>query len=98
MATAPARRPPAARVRHLCTACGAESPKWQGRCPACGEWNTLEQAAVETPRVVAGRVRPAVSTNLAAEPQTLDSVSGAEAQRRATGLGECDRVLGGGIV
>ena len=90
--------PPGRRVRHVCTACGAESPKWQGRCPACGEWNTLEQAAVEAPRVVAGRVRSAVPPGMAGEALTLDLVSGAEAQRRATGVGECDRVLGGGIV
>jgi len=41
--------PPARRVRHLCTACGAESPKWQGRCPGCEAWNTLE-AAPSKPR------------------------------------------------
>jgi len=91
--------PSSRRVRHLCSACGAESPKWQGRCPACGEWNTLEEAAPrEQSRLVAGRVRPAAGVASVADALTLDCVSGAEARRRQTGLGECDRVLGGGIV
>jgi len=91
--------PSSRRVRHLCTACGAESPKWQGRCPACGEWNTLEEAAPrEQSRLVAGRVRPAAGVASVGDALTLDRVSGAEARRRPTGLGECDRVLGGGIV
>jgi len=91
--------PSSRRVRHLCTACGAESPKWQGRCPACGEWNTLEEAAPrEQSRLVAGRVRPAAGAASVGDALTLDRVSGAEARRRPTGLGECDRVLGGGIV
>ncbi|HZS13759.1 MAG TPA: DNA repair protein RadA [Candidatus Dormibacteraeota bacterium] len=99
MATAPARRPPAARARHLCSACGAESPKWQGRCPSCGEWNTLAEAPPEPARLVAGRVRPAISgLTEATRPRPLDSVSGAEAARIPSGIAECDRVLGGGVV
>jgi len=91
--------PPGRRVRQVCSACGAESPKWQGRCPGCGEWNTLEEAGpAEATRLVAGRVRRAPSSGLAVRARTLDSVSGAEAERQATGLPECDRVLGGGIV
>jgi DNA repair protein RadA/Sms len=99
MATAPARRPPAARVQHLCSACGAESPKWQGRCPACGEWNTLDDAP-EPSRLVAGRVRAPLGAGGAerVRPRGLDGVSGAEAQRVPSGLPECDRVLGGGVV
>jgi DNA repair protein RadA/Sms len=102
MATAPLRRPAAAsaRIRHVCTACGADSPKWQGRCPGCGEWNTLEEAGPEPSRLVAGRVRPsgAALASVAARPRGLDAVSGAEATCRPTGLPECDRVLGGGVV
>ncbi len=88
----------AVRVRHVCSACGAESPKWQGRCPGCGEWNTMAEAAPEGARLVAGRVRPTLSPGLAVQARTLDRVSGAEAERRPSGLAECDRVLGGGIV
>jgi DNA repair protein RadA/Sms len=92
--------PAGARVRHVCSACGGESPKWQGRCPACGAWNTLEEAAAaaDSTRLVAGRVRPAVSPALAGSAPTLDAVRGAEAERRPTGVPECDRVLGGGVV
>lgn len=88
------------RIRHVCTACGAEAPKWQGRCPSCGEWNTLEEAALPPAgdRLVAGRVRPTLSPQMVGSARTLDRVSGAEAERRATGIAECDRVLGGGIV
>lgn len=99
MATAPARRPPAARARHLCSSCGAESPKWQGRCPACGEWNSLVEAPAEPARLVAGRVRPAASALTAAVvPRALDQVSRGDAARIPSGLPECDRVLGGGLV
>jgi len=98
MATAPARRLPAARARHLCSACGAESPKWQGRCPACGAWNTLAEAPAEPARLVAGRVRPAASGLAAVAPRRLDEVSGSDAARIPSGLPECDRVLGGGLV
>jgi len=87
-----------ARVRHVCSACGAEAPKWQGRCPGCGAWNTLEEAAAEAAKLVAGRVRTAVPASAAGAAVTLDRVSGAEAERRPTGVAECDRVLGGGIV
>jgi DNA repair protein RadA/Sms len=100
MATASARRPSAARVRHLCSACGAESPKWQGRCPACGEWNTLDEAA-EPVRLVAGRVRPTLAgtaDSARSRPRGLDSVSISDAERLPSGLAECDRVLGGGVV
>jgi DNA repair protein RadA/Sms len=91
------RRPPS--LRHVCSACGAESPKWQGRCPACGEWNTLaEGAPAELPRLVSGRVRPTLSAGMAGEARTLDGVSGRDAERRPTGIPECDRVLGGGVV
>jgi DNA repair protein RadA/Sms len=85
-------------MRHVCSTCGAESPKWQGRCPSCGEWNTLAEAPAEGARLVAGRVRPRVSADLARAMPTLDRVSGASADRRPTGLAECDRVLGGGVV
>ena len=86
-----------ARVRHVCSACGAESPKWQGRCPGCGEWNSLvEGAAPEPSRLVAGRARPVAGVAAAARP--LDTVPSGQASRHPTGIAECDRVLGGGIV
>jgi DNA repair protein RadA/Sms len=79
----------------LCRNCGSASPKWQGQCAGCGEWNTLEGEAapsVRGPRTLLPRV-PAkdISSSLAAE-------SMAEQTRLGTGSGELDRVLGGGLV
>jgi DNA repair protein RadA/Sms len=75
----------------LCSACGAETPKWQGSCPACGEWNVLEE--VSAPRAAA-RARALAP---AAVPLALAAAE-APAERLGSGLGELDRVLGGGIV
>lgn len=78
----------------LCTNCGNESVKWAGRCPACGQWNTMEEytpaPAVKTAGVSAAR--PAVVAKRLSEVQSDD------AQRFGTGLSELDRVLGGGAV
>ena len=78
-----------------CKNCGNESPKWQGRCPACGEWNTMEEH-VEKP-VVAGRAKSApVGGNRM--PQRISQVDSGDEIRFSTGMGELDRVLGGGAV
>jgi DNA repair protein RadA/Sms len=96
---------PKARTAYRCTECGAESPKWAGRCEACGDWNTLVEEIV-APKVTAGNksARRAGGTkslaeggNVAATPR-LREVSGSEATRWRTGLDELDFVLGGGIV
>jgi DNA repair protein RadA/Sms len=80
----------------VCQNCGAASPKWQGQCAACGEWNTLVgeavPSAVRHPRPGPPRAaRSDSSTSLAAEAV-------AEQPRMATGSAELDRVLGGGLV
>ena len=78
-----------------CKNCGNESPKWQGRCPACGEWNTMEEH-VEKP-TPAGRVKSApAGTNR--KPQSISQVDSGDEIRFFTGMGELDRVLGGGAV
>ena len=78
----------------FCKECGMESPKWLGQCPGCKAWNSL----VEAPQ--AGKVKSAygVSPLQAAEPVLLSEVDTGEEERMATGIGELDRVLGGGIV
>ena len=82
---------PRVRVHHVCSSCGAGTPRWEGRCPACGDWNTLtEQVAQPGPRRSAGAVPAALLT--------LDSLSRDATSRAASGLGEVDRVLGGGLV
>ena len=78
------------RVRHSCTDCGAQTPRWLGRCPECGAWNTLvEEVAVPQARAASSPMPTAVSINL------IDPIG---AQRRATGVPELDRVLDGGLV
>jgi len=80
-----------------CAACGHREPKWLGRCPECGEWNTLRESAVP----FAGK-RSAGSTGGAAGgvkySVPLDAVDPAEGARSPSGLAEVDRVLGGGIM
>lgn len=80
----------------FCTECGNETPKWLGRCPACGAWNTV----VERPAPSESRKRggaPAVSGTLR-RPQALPDVEAADELRFHTGMDELDRVLGGGAV
>ena len=82
---------PTARVRYTCQTCGYTSPKWLGRCPDCGEWNTFVEEVAgpggERPRAAAApHVVSVVDIPVDAEP------------RAATGIGEFDRVLGGGVV
>ena len=78
-----------------CTACGNETPKWQGRCPACGAWNTMEEH-VEKP-VAVGRAKSA-PVGLSRKPQRIKEVDSSDEIRFSTGMGELDRVLGGGAV
>jgi DNA repair protein RadA/Sms len=78
-----------------CSSCGHESPKWHGRCPGCGEWNTLvEERAAPAVRSggLGGRAAKAV------RPVPLREVEAAHVARIGTGIAELDRVLGGGIV
>lgn len=74
----------------VCTSCGNESPKWAGRCPACGQWNTLEEY---TPSPAAK-----TATRTGAMPRRLSEITSDETLRFSTGMGELDRVLGGGAV
>src|SRR3954465_15830207 len=75
-----------------CSGCGQETPKWHGRCPGCGEWNTI----VESP--VASRQSPARRPGRALRPVALRDVEAPAVARLSTGIGELDRVLGGGLV
>jgi DNA repair protein RadA/Sms len=80
------------RIQYVCAACGAVSSRWQGRCEACGEWNTLtEDAPASAPvSLRSGRGRPVALAPLGG--------AAAELPRTLTGIAELDRVLGGGIV
>ena len=78
-----------------CTVCGNESPKWQGRCTACGAWNTMEEH-IEKP-VAAGKAKSA-PVGQSRRPQRIREVDCDAEIRFSTGMGELDRVLGGGAV
>ncbi len=84
-----------AKTVYYCTNCGNETPKWQGRCPACGAWNTLEEH-IEKP-AAAGRAKSA-PVGMSRKPQKLSEVDTDSEIRFSTGMGELDRVLGGGAV
>ena len=77
-----------------CTSCGNETPKWQGRCPSCGQWNTLQEH-IEKPTPAGRRSAP---VGMSRTPRSLDAVNCDEEIRFTTGIGELDRVLGGGAV
>jgi DNA repair protein RadA/Sms len=82
-----------------CSSCGHESPKWHGRCPGCGEWNSLvEERRVAAPRASAGGGNGTGSRGRALKPVPLGEVKAARVERLRTGIGELDRVLGGGVV
>lgn len=88
---------PKPKTVFVCSACGYESPRWYGKCPSCESWNTLEETA------------PQAAAAIAPKPQKQRGGTGAQAQKiyeieagaqthEPTGIGEFDRVLGGGIV
>ena len=81
-----------ARPQYVCTNCGALSPKWQGRCDSCGEWNTLVEEETASAPVALRTPR--------GKPVALASLSGdtAELPRMLSGIAEFDRVIGGGFV
>src|ERR671921_843466 len=78
-----------------CTSCGHESPKWHGRCPGCGEWNTM---AEEKRAAAPGRPPAPRPSRRALTPVPLGQVEAPRVERLRTGIGEFDRVLGGGLV
>ncbi len=79
---------------YICSECGYESAKWYGKCPSCGQWNTLvEEVVSETPVSSAKQ-----SFDLTLNAVSLNQISTTNEPRIVTGIGELDRVLGGGIV
>ncbi len=81
---------------YACAECGQTSPKWLGQCPACRQWNTMhEEVAVAAPKGAAPR---GWLQGGGARPMPLHEVEASEESRVRTGIGELDRVLGGGVV
>jgi DNA repair protein RadA/Sms len=74
----------------ICSNCQFKTPKWQGKCPNCGEWNTLEKSQVASSKIS--------TSGVSVKPVELSSVNLETRQRIATGISEFDEVLGGGVV
>ncbi len=86
------------KTRYICQECGSTQPKWMGRCPDCGEWNTLVETVVDTnkPGVSPPAVRQALmQRNI---PQVLTEIQADGHQRTLLPMAEFNRVLGGGLV
>jgi len=79
---------------YTCQQCGYQSPKWLGKCPDCGQWNSLVE---ETLAVLKGKGKQATAAS-GLPPQRLTEVQSSEEDRIRCGIGELDRVLGGGVV
>ncbi len=79
---------------YICSECGYESPKWYGKCPSCGEWNTMNEEVVsKTDSSSIGK-----KTAVYSKPVTITEISTTDEHRYVTSISELDRVLGGGIV
>jgi len=81
------------KTLHICTECGGQTLKWQGQCPHCTAWNTLVETIAE--KSAGSRYQSVAASSTL---QKLGDVDAREEPRRPTGIGELDRVLGGGLV
>ncbi len=82
------------KTSYVCQNCGAESVKWIGRCPSCGEWNTYVEEKVSQSKPRAGLV----DVSRSAVPKALKEIESSNEKRLDTGIGELNRILGGGLV
>ena len=80
---------------YICSECGYESPKWYGKCPSCGEWNTMNEELVDKK---ASTVQKSITKSSYSKPVTINTIDTNDEERYNTGSEELDRVLGGGIV
>lgn len=80
---------------YFCQECGYESAKWMGQCPACKAWNTFVEETVSSKKSSSGNIK---TTQKKTEPVVLKDISLSSDERQSCGIGELDRVLGGGIV
>ena len=79
----------------ICSECGYESLKWNGQCPACGEWNTFSEEIKDTSKQTTMSYQ---KSGVYEKPILLNQIKNDDESRYKTGLNELDRVLGGGIV
>lgn len=82
---------------YTCNQCGYESSKWNGKCPSCGAWNSFEEDIAEKPSA-AGHSSQSTAADLSGRIMELENIGADDDVRYDTGLGELNRVLGGGLV
>lgn len=87
-----------AKTYYICSECGYESAKWYGKCPSCGEWNSMNEEVKSAVPKTLGSAVGITSGTAGMRPVKLAEISSSEEERYHTGLSELDRVLGGGIV
>ena len=83
-------------TKFVCEECGYSTPKWLGKCPTCGNWNTFHEEKEVAPSRYASPSQPTVSR--ITKPKKLSEIDINETERTSSGILELDRVLGGGIV
>ena len=86
------------KVVFACQECGSQSGKWLGRCPDCGAWNSLVEERAVPAELAAAGAEKRYALAAAAGPQLYADIDTVVAERLSTGIGEFDRVLGGGVV
>ncbi|MBQ7153510.1 MAG: DNA repair protein RadA [Clostridia bacterium] len=86
------------KTTFVCSECGYSSPKWLGKCPSCGAWNTFEEEEASVPEQNPAVRRPSLVSAADAKAVPYDELDMPDYMRLGTGLGELDRVLGGGLV
>ncbi|WP_283584297.1 DNA repair protein RadA [Limosilactobacillus difficilis] len=86
------------KTQYVCQNCGYTSPRYLGRCPNCGQWNTLTEEVVQTGTASQVTKHAATLTGIVAKPQRLNEINAQKTPRIKTKLHELNRVLGGGIV
>ncbi len=78
---------------YVCQNCGANSPRWIGKCPVCNEWNTYVEEIIQKPKPFSARI-----SKTKASPKALSDISLSNSERIVSGINELDRILGGGMV
>jgi len=86
-------KPHKTKTVYVCQSCGSQSPRWMGKCPDCGAWNTMVEERMEKAKDIGSSKR-----GHGAEPLLLGDIQSRDEDRFVTKIGELDRVLGGGIV
>ena len=89
------------KTQYICSECGYTSPKWMGKCPGCGQWNKMTETVTAPSKIPASSsaVREvSFAAHVRQTPKKIGEITINSESRYTTGIGELDRVLGGGIV